>query len=307
MAGSWLVRLLKRLGKQALEVDAFLDFFKIEPVYRAILRSWVCDMCENSIHKLFLINLRVQAEQRGFYFFVFRRFLINMHGYLAAAPTGTPLPHKLLHEQIAHVVDSAVPSTRCRGKRVPKTSSRLSTITDTMSLVAFNVPPWRPVNDGSLFREILDGSFTGADLWGRLRGRRPIRWVTKSDEVNDCLSGEKESRRVAALRNKLGLKHYQRNVLLVEVRYPSSWKGRQVRVPTTLDAGAALVFRPCCHDDGWGRAVNLKWPHRAGLPEAVHDECTIGTGFELTALGEPRQGVPRTGWRRMYRAARESS
>ena len=274
-----------------LEVNDFLDYLGIEREHWEVLRCFIKDMISSPTCRIFLLNLAIQSSWDAHYKRLFRNFFLRIADDISTSQGSSR--QKTLAERIIEVVDNCNPPLYCSGVKIKSSGGRLSTITDAASLLLYN-PPHTPTyltSEIELFNKIESGEVTAADLTGKLRGRRPFRWVTISSAVDCCLKQAKPEVRVATLRNKLGLNHYRLGVWLVEIRYPEGFE-RSIFTPTPLDAGLSYYFRPANTKDGWGRAVDLSPPHLDGLPEAIHEECPIGPGFELRALGEPEEDCP---------------
>jgi hypothetical protein len=57
--------------------------------------------------------------------------------------------------------------------------------------------------------------------------------------------------------------------------------------PTFIEGSSGIAFRSCDHEDGWGRAVDLK-TLADGLPEAVHPPEPFTDEFRIRAAGAIR-------------------
>jgi hypothetical protein len=157
--------------------------------------------------------------------------------------------------------------------------------------------PKKPLTEEVIRKYAHDGKLKGSVLQGKLRGRLPLCWVTKTTFLEQLRTLFPATEYVDQVQNKLGLRYGAREpAYLFEIRYPPDTFGRRLllRTPTFLEAGANALFRPCKTIDGWGMTVSLE-SRLTGGPEAVHKETRIdGHGFEIVLVG--RRNLPDTAY-----------
>lgn len=146
--------------------------------------------------------------------------------------------------------------------------------------------------------ELIEEGIEGK-TWGVLRGGKPLVWVTKTEEIHSIREEQEEDLVAYTVRNRLGLKHLEERIELVELKYPLETEALELVIdpgsdgadytfmlhaPTLFDAGPSLIYRSKDGEDGWGRTVDLA-SMNDGLPEAVHEPVALSDAFELVYVG----------------------
>jgi hypothetical protein len=191
----------------------------------------------------------------------------------------------------------------CQGPEVPGDYQECSRIVEVSSFYAKNVRlrelGWLLPGPGEQPPEWqvrrLEQSNAPAEIGkGKIRGRKPIAWVTQTAALEKIRSEfSSRSEQASAIRNRLGLAHYRKGEILIEIKYhreTSENNHLKLKSPTFLDGCASdhyrhtpiySSFRP---EDGWGRTLVLE-TFEEGLPEAVHGPIDFGEGFTLRYIG----------------------
>lgn len=175
----------------------------------------------------------------------------------------------------------------CQGRELK--IERCSRVMDVEDLAAYNLEldqvPF-PIN-GHLTEEQVEFITTfglGGVAKGEMRGRRTFAWLTKSDSLDAEKENNDSTEIASVLRDKLGLKHFEKDEHLIEVRYPDSVL-RSLRAPTFLDGCPSIVYRSKNgSNDRWGRAVDLS-TLEDGLPEAVHESVPFTEDYKVVDIG----------------------
>ena len=156
-----------------------------------------------------------------------------------------------------------------------------------------------------LYEEIRSGWVRAEHLSGTISGKRGFCWVTKSQEVQSIVQQTSEGQRADKVRDNLGLKKYEEDIGLIEIKYPPYFcMEKRVVAPTVLDGGANPYFRPYPTKDGWGKTVDLH-TLEDGLSEAVHLQCEINADFSLNTLGTTHASCPCIEFEKLFERAKE--
>jgi hypothetical protein len=137
--------------------------------------------------------------------------------------------------------------------------------------------------------DLLERGIPPGAATGQIRGRRPLAWVTTTDHLEQLRRDYDDPHELATVvRDRLGLTHYDRDQLLLQVDYPECvYTNLEYAAPTFLEGGAGVIFRARFADDRWGRAVDLATLDD-GLPEAVHAPVPFTEEFRIRRIGRPK-------------------
>lgn len=118
-------------------------------------------------------------------------------------------------------------------------------------------------------------------------GNRGICWVTQTESIENLRTSVPASELATRVRNALGIRGEEdKYVHVVEIIYPQDFLNtNHVFVPTVLEGGECVYFRPHRETNGWGRTVDQQ-TLGAGLPEAVHAKMPVSADFQLRYLGK---------------------
>jgi hypothetical protein len=206
---------------------------------------------------------------------------------------------------IRKVLDETPPRfPLCQGSPSLAAGSGCSRVLDSFTFFAHNIDIGRAqfyVSDRppNHLLKVLERAGLGDVAKGQMTSQRGFAWVTKSsaiDNVRDVTSREQVADR---LRDALGLSHLAGDDDLVEVRYPIAPAGLDLRPPTFMEGGPALVFRCDTGADQWGRTLDLS-DSGPGFPEAVHRSIPFSAEFSIRYLGNLNSSPPSVHWDQVY-------
>jgi hypothetical protein len=172
-----------------------------------------------------------------------------------------------------------------KGRPLIKESNQCSRIMDANSFWQHNVrkSKWPCATFSSVppyVLEELENNGIGSAAKGKMRGRLPFAWVTKSNSIATNPS-------CSYICSGLVLEHYfDGRFIVIEIVYPLDFsKTNHIRPPTFMDGISTTIYRSTKKSDKWGRAVDLS-NGNDGLPEAVHEETPFTNQFSIRRLGK---------------------
>jgi hypothetical protein len=167
------------------------------------------------------------------------------------------------------------------------------------------LPIARDRSDRRVAELVQKGVITGADLSGTWRGTRAFCWVTESRSVDGVLAATSRREAASRVRDVLGKKGWEDvHVHILRVDYPVTLlPPAAVRVPTVLDGGSTIYFRPDRHPLGWGCTIDLQTLER-GLPEAIHEAMPVSAEFAISYIGAITSYSPGFTFRQLLRTSR---
>ncbi len=269
--------------------------------HRKEVKKWIDAMNREPSGRCITASLEREAEIGNLRSETLAEFLEALGKRVAAR--GIPLdPGQLLMES-----RDGEPKQFCvAGVAHPSRDDRCSRILSARQLLKYygchlGYPSNRR-GERKLLRNVEGGSITAEKLRGTLCGKSPFfGWVTKSEEVEEVVLRYDAVERGLQVRDRLGLSQYRRNDVLVEVKCPHSFcHSICVAVPTAIDAGDDVWFRPAPDEKGWGRAVDMS-SLDVGMSQAVHVSCDMGSSYDLRPIGPVNHDPPKPVYDRLLR------
>jgi hypothetical protein len=267
-----------------------------EPELRLKLEAWCSAMQQSPRRRIVLNNLIYDCETGRLPREVVRELLVSVVEAWSVASEGV-LPDAL----IGRIADAKPAALLCRGRNDLLEGKRCSRVTDAFSWVKKTISSVA-LAGMSLEDEIPDRLLRSyerrfpvdkirADR-REMRGSRPFAWVTQTEALDGLLGRLSEAEKprgrqaLATLaRDTLGLRHYNDDEKMIEIRYPLGVPGdRHLAPPTFIEGSPGMIYRSQQGSDGWGRTVDLTTLEE-GLPEAVHLPVELNADFSLVYLG----------------------
>jgi hypothetical protein len=118
-----------------------------------------------------------------------------------------------------------------------------------------------------------------------MRTGRAFFWCSPTRSIRTIQTASRSGYQATEIRNQLGLYHVSEGQRLLRVDLPGYMlAGRVIRAPTTLDAGANVVFVPCDDPRGIGWTLNLMTLAR-GVEEIVVESLPFNSDYVVTRIG----------------------
>lgn len=252
----------------------------------ADLESWITALRGKTVGRVALSNLRHDYRTSRLSHPVVKAFLDKISKAWAQQKSiaQRKVRRKVLKPD--QVWQTAARSFSMLGPQVTKGTRNCSRVVSAADLIANNIDPEEclPIEQYPTAEHLayIRHRWEAGIAVGAMRGANPYAWVTKTAALQGA---RKKPNPADHARLILGLKHWDQDERLMEVRYPvKCFALGDLRLPTCMDGCPSLIFRSRTGPDGWGRAVRLD-TLKDGAPEAVHWAIPFTQAFDVDELG----------------------
>ncbi len=250
-----------------------------------ILRDWFSDMAYSHKGWYTLANAQFDHFENRLDKQLIRGFMIEVAKRWRRLPTKHPSDHM-------HAVSlSNSANYICRGELLSAKSKLCSRVMLAEDLLLHHLKKQKIIFSVSGVltpREayLLEHSgLKGKTKKSYMKTGRPFAWVTQTSALKRLLDSTTTVDRAGVVRNCLGLRNFEEESHIIEVRYPKAvCKSLELRAPTFIEGCPSFVYRSNVGPDRWGLSVNLA-DLSDGLPEAVHRPIPFGEDFTVREIG----------------------
>jgi hypothetical protein len=193
------------------------------------------------------------------------------------------------------------------GSRSPRTQEALSTILTASTITAYHINLPRiglELDEGTqdLVWDWLGNVIKGEHYMGLLRSRRAFFWSTPTRNLESAQNGALPA---SSIRNFLGLQHVIKGQRILRIDIPmEKLSSKRIAAPTTLDAGASIVFCPSKDPGGYGWTMHLE-SLDVGAEEVVIEQIPFDGDYVLTKVGSVELDPPNIDWDKVENKRRE--